>query len=135
MPNEALDQFGQMLMENARDMAIKELDANLKASGHALSTKLVQAILKTKELDTDEKLQKIIPIAVDTTLHYLLWMFENEMKLKISLETSSDVIPDISGISDGLSGEIFGSKGWIVRFSKERFDEALITPTLSVKRR
>jgi hypothetical protein len=85
-----------------------------------------------------ERILQIIPIVVDTTLHYFLWMLEDggttklkyQIGLKLLIESPSGMTQNICDISDGLSGELATLDGWVVRFSKERYDEVQLCTNL-----
>lgn len=126
MSKAALDKFGMLLMDRVRDIAIRETDAGIRGKSKAqISRQIFREILGNAGPETRDALLKATPIIVDTVLHYVLWMFEDEPALKISFESSGENVPDINAISDGLSGEIFGQDGWIVRFSKQRYDKSI----------
>ena len=117
-----LDQFGMLLMKRVRDMSINELDQCLTNQPKDVLEKRAHEIFGDNEL-VKRMVSLFIPIVVDTVIHYFLWMLEDEKGLRLSFETSSGVTQNIREFSDGLSGEIATSEGWVVRFSKERYDE------------
>jgi hypothetical protein len=125
MSKGALDRFGLLFMQRVRDAAIREVDADIKGKAKDMIGKRVRDILKNTDAKTQEALLQVVPIVVDTVLHNVLWMFEDEPELKISIETPSENVPDLTKISDGFSGELYTSVGWIARFSKERYDKSI----------
>jgi hypothetical protein len=123
MPQEDLDKFGALLMHRVRDVSISEMDQGLKGKAKDIISKRLRDILTAKDLEVDDKILKMVPLIVDTTLHYVLWMFESEEELTISIRTSPQSVENIVELSDGLSGELYSSEGWVARFSEERADE------------
>jgi hypothetical protein len=130
MSKDILDEFGELLMERVRDISIEELDQGVKGKAKDFIGKRVRDIVGN-DPKVMEKVLQIIPVAVDTTLHYFLWMLEDEVSvklehkigLKLFIDLPSGTVQNICDISDGLSGELGTSEGWVVRFSKERYDE------------
>ncbi len=122
MANGALDMFGAVLMRRVRDVAIREVDRAIRGDQRSSGGRRIQVLLKHSNSDSRELLMQFVPMVVDITLHYVLWMFEDERALKVSLDTASGNVPSLRDISDGLSGELYSPKGWIARFSQERQD-------------
>lgn len=63
-------------------------------------------------------LRVLVPKIVDTTLHHLLWMLEQEesLELMVNDEIKKEIINEIS---DGLSGELYTEDGSIVLVIRE----------------
>jgi hypothetical protein len=120
MTKEILDDFGQKMIDNVRDRSISELDriisGQIKGSGKEIHNKYFKDLPPI----TEEVLEKLIPLAVDTTIHYFLWFIEEDQNFDITMKKDSKEI-SIKKESDGLSGEIYTKKGWIARYSRTRY--------------
>ncbi len=121
MSKEALDVFGSLLMRRVRDRTISEWDKIVDGQMKGLTAEHVQEILVPFDAQQVEALHQLIPRIVDTSLHYLLWMLEQEKSVSISVRTDTEVVPNLQEISDGLAGELYGQRGWITKFSKQRY--------------
>jgi hypothetical protein len=55
---------------------------------------------------------------VDQTLHDFLWMLEGGEQLELFLKLPSGERINVTELSDGLAGELYGPEGWIARFSR-----------------
>jgi len=123
MSDNCLDKFGELLMTHVRDKTIEDWDKIIDGRMKGLSAERVRKELIETGVDHSIILRKVIPRIVDTTLHHLLWTLEQESALNLSIETESDSFSNVCDASDGLSGELYGKRGWIARFSKERHEE------------
>lgn len=119
MSKDVLDQFGTLLMEWVRDWSIEELDNLIHGNEKAPEQKKLGRQFKSLSSVSEEALEKLVPIAVDITLHYFLWLIEENQNLDLVLKTPNG-IQSLKSESDGLSGELYSSNGWIARFSKQR---------------
>jgi hypothetical protein len=119
MSKDVLDQFGTLLMEWVRDWSIEELDSIIRGNGKGPEQKKLGKLFKTLPSGSEDAIQKLVPIAVDTTLHYFLWLIEKNQNLDLVLTTPNG-IQSLKNESDGLSGELYSSNGWITRFSRQR---------------
>lgn len=122
MPKEVLDNFGGLLMEGVRDWSIKELDGVIRGKSKSAAYRELSKYFKGFPSDTKDAFEKLVPIAVDITLHYFLFLIEGNPNLDLVMKTT-DGVHSIKNESDGLSGEIYAQNGWIARFSKQRCDE------------
>jgi hypothetical protein len=98
-----------------RDRAIYDAHG---AIAHGRLGKLGEALLDIDALFSQEQralLSQIVVLTVDETLHHLLWSLEQVKWIKVSVETDAGIVPDIVGVSDGLTGDIWD---WIPRFSE-----------------
>ena len=60
---------------------------------------------------------------VDTTLLHLLWTLDQLDILKVLLSDTDGTTCDIKELSDGLPGELYGDRGWIKRFRRNRIHD------------
>lgn len=109
-----LDKFGKVFIKEVRDRTIR------------LFNKKVQGVMKDKEsqllfeqvnkLSEEQQLliDKIIPQIVDLSLHNMLCVFEEHDEFQIVIDGEN-----IADRSDGLSGELYTSDGWIEKFSDQ----------------
>jgi hypothetical protein len=120
MEKKALDVFGAILMQRVRDWSITDSDNLVSGKSNSVIGKRVNEILALFESKQREALHDLIPVIVDTTIHHLLWMFEQEEWIDIAVHTEDGIVPSLREVSDGLAGE---SYDWVRRFSKERYEE------------
>ena len=119
-----LDALGEILMTQVRDKAIGDWDRIIDGRMKGRTADKIRAELDAASADASAVLRKMIPRIVDTTLHYLLWTLEQEHSLTLSIEADGETSPNIREESDGLSGELYGTRGWLCRFSQERHEES-----------
>ena len=121
---EALDKFGRLLVERGRDSTIQQWDNIVEGRSKAPIRKKWGDNFARLSPEAQEFVHAIIPEIVDSTLHYMLWMLEDPyIGVKMSVETSQGIVPDINEISPSLGGHPFSEYGWIARFSKERLSD------------
>ncbi len=115
--NDALNIFGSLLMKRVRDWSIQECGALVdgKMTGEVaqrLSAEIVQ-------LDDVHRtaVHRLIPYIVDTVLHYMLWMFEQEQSLQVMVHDTNGVPVDLRAVELGdLEGYLID---WVAQFSQE----------------
>ena len=120
MNKEALELFGTLLMTQVRDQTILVWDNMIDGQMKGETAVQVKAMLTTFDAQQREILKQLMPKVIDDTLHYFLWMFEQEASIGISVQTKTELVPSLNQISDGLAGELYGKRGWITKFSKQR---------------
>jgi hypothetical protein len=119
MNKTALDAFGKILMERVRDWSIQDCDKIISGQAKGVTAERLHQVLATFDAAHRQVLYRITPEIVDITLHYLLWMFEQEEQIDITVCTEVGIVPSLREISDGLAGELYD---WIPRFSKQRYE-------------
>ena len=117
-----LNQFAALLMQRTRDRSIDELNSVLRGKGTDPEEKKLGKLFKTLSSEERGALEKLVLLAVDTTLHYFLWLIEDEPDLDLVMKTPVEV-KSLRDESDGLSGEIYSIDGWIAQFSKHPSSE------------
>jgi hypothetical protein len=119
MSKVALDMFGRVLMSKVRDEAISDwkmiVDGRMKGEFAAKSRR---ALVSFSE-DQRRAFLSLVPEVVDTVLHHLLWMLEQEDNIRVGVTSFNEIVPDLRDVSDGLAGELPSDQGWIARFSRE----------------
>src|SRR5262249_40519752 len=115
-----LDFFGKWIMQQVRDPSIAGADRII--DGHSIAAyKPLSDELKTSLTQEQRNLVKrLVPEIVDLMLHHLLWSVEQTSTIEVDVHADNTTVSNIVEISDGLSGELYGSKGWTHRFSRER---------------
>jgi hypothetical protein len=117
----ALDAFGQMLM-NTRDASILHWDAVLAGGRYPPWDRLLR---RCPELDerSREVLREALPHIVDSVLYHLLADLEASQAVRVSVMLENKTFANIARLSWGLPAEPAGDDGWLVRFSKQRFEQ------------
>ena|SRR5438105_14089527 len=119
MSQAALDLFGRLLMTKVRDEAIS--DWKMIVDGRMKGDKAAK-VRRGLDRFTEEQRKiflSLVPSVVDTVLHHLLGMFEQEDEVRLCVVADDVNVPNLSNVSDGLAGELYSDEGWIARFSKE----------------
>jgi hypothetical protein len=119
MSKDVLDQFGAYLMEWVRDWSIEDLESVIRGNGKSPGQKELANFFKALPSDSQDACEKLVPMAVDITLHYFLWLIEENQNLDLVMKMPNG-IQSVKNESDGLSGELYSSNGWIARFSKHK---------------
>ena len=115
---EILDHFGEILMKEVRDWAIRQCDKHVS---NLNGTQSVRRLLgENRKLNENERelLHAVIPDVVDTAIHNMLFMLEQHPEFELIVEGEN-----LDEISDGLAGELYTEEGWFMRFSEERHEE------------
>jgi hypothetical protein len=115
-----LAHFGHELMDSARDWNIGEWDAIVEGTIKAPSALLIHEEIKRLGPDAQDFVKRLIPEIVDTTLHYVMFMFEHPTHHGIRISVTlpdGETCPDLNAVSDGLAGDLIS---WIEAFSKKR---------------
>jgi hypothetical protein len=115
----ALDFFGQILIERIRDEAIDDWERIFQGKTRDSESKKIFETISTFSPEQVQFILNLFPKIVDTTLHHLLWTFEQEENMNISVRAEENAYFNIRDISDGLAGELYTEDGWISRFSNK----------------
>jgi hypothetical protein len=119
MSSAALDTFGQLLMTEVRDRAIREW--KMTVAGHMKGercARIRQSLQRWSSQDRDLFLS-LVPDIVDSVLHHLLWTLEEDGPVRVAVDLPDGEVPSLNEVSDGLAGELYTEDGWIARFSEE----------------
>jgi hypothetical protein len=118
---EALDEFGRLLIQQARDRAIRHWDKILEGQMKGSSAQRAAARLAPFTAEQREVLRRLIADVSDTVLHYLLWTLEEEAaRISINVRVEGGVVANLAEVSGEFPAELYTEDGWIARFSKER---------------
>lgn len=121
LSRKALAHFGREIIEGARDWAINDWDRTMDGSIKAPSSLLIHEQIAHLPPEAQDLVKKLIPAIVDTTLHYVMFMFEHPTHhgIRISVTTpDGEICPDLNAISDGLAGDLLA---WTEAYSKKRY--------------
>lgn len=115
-----LENFGKLLITEVRDSVVE--DYKMIKSGQMKSKvagelhKLISSF-DDKEIEVLDQLTDEI---IDRMLHKFLFLFEESKEFTIAIKNASSPNVDLVKESDGISGELFGKRGWISKFSKNQ---------------
>ncbi|WP_315823689.1 hypothetical protein [Paraflavitalea speifideaquila] len=113
---EELNEFGELFIKEVRDGSISILEKIINGQMKGAENKeLHHRITKMSENDIEVVRDSCFAM-IDTVIHRILFMFEQTENWLISNPTQG--IRSINDISDGLSGELYGSQGWMQKFSE-----------------
>jgi hypothetical protein len=118
-----LEKFGEILMKEVRDNTSEEY--LMIKEGRMRSEKAQRIFMMIESLDQESKviLDRVIGDILDRTLHNLLYMFEQSTNYTIVNKKEIDSEIDMVENSDGISGELYGDKGWFLKYSKNLLDK------------
>lgn len=120
MSKDVLEYFGKTLMTEVRDRAINQWEGNIEGRMKSKHSQEIFKKLQHLNIEEREYLKQLFSEVVDTTLHYLLTMIEENEKIEMIISTESGKPLSIREISDGLAGELYTEDGWIHSFSNKR---------------
>lgn len=117
MSKQALEFFGRTLMEEVRDQVIEEFERIRSGKMKGRMAERLRAQLE-EHPGSGEILDEVIPLVVDSTMHSVLEMLDQQSPhLRLLVENPERTAADVSAVSDGLAGELYG-EGWILKFSR-----------------
>src|SRR5262249_25803912 len=101
MSDKALDTFGKMLMQGVRDRVLRHWQMVIEGKMEDTeSRRIFEEIHRKSGADA---VSELAPKIIDTTLHYLLCMLEDEQSLSLSVDAGDAVTKNIRDVSDGLA--------------------------------
>ena len=110
-----LEDFGQVLMREVRDRAIRELFDRLKeTSDGTLSDESLRHPSSSADIAA---IQDVIFTVVDSAIAGLL-LFMDQAYRDSKFEMFSPAGNSVAGMSDGIHCEPFGQNGWIDKYSE-----------------
>lgn len=118
-----LEVFGRLIIEKVRDVTIQDWDSLVDGKSKGVTAKAVNEKLASFTQEELQIIKWIIPKIVDTTMHNFLCMIESSKKFDIKVNTENGVVERLQDESDGLYGELYTKDGWIMKFSKQRYEE------------
>jgi hypothetical protein len=109
----ALDEFGKRLMEKVRDETVSDWEMILSGAMKGERAERIRALVESNP----QAIPAIVPDIVDSVLHRLLNWMETDQEFELCAKDSVG-LKALSEESDGLAGELYGSRGWITKYSK-----------------
>ena len=118
--NKALESFGEDFITNIRDVSLENYEMIQKGLLKSDEAKLLHESLSRMSKENLEIIKKVVLNIVDRTIHKTLFLFESSENWAIVIKDEAEKakIENLVDISDGLSGELYGKKGWIEKYSK-----------------
>ena len=118
----ALNYFGELLITKVRDETITDWHMIINGEMKDPESKKIFNDLSIFNNEQKEYIKYLINKVVDTSLHHMLWTFEQNETVDISINIDNTYIKSIRNISDGLSGELYSEDGWIAKFSSQFYE-------------
>ncbi len=120
MSNEAIEEFGKLLVHHVRDWAMPQCDAVPKLDRTGAGMERLRAAAAAAGGQVPAEI--IIPECVDTTLYGVLYAMDDADHLHLSYTIKSGETVDWSVIGAGEPvGWYIGTGEWRAMYSKERF--------------
>lgn len=118
----ALDVFGRFLMET-RDTAIVQWDQTLSGVRRYEPWERLLDRFPNVDARSRDLLREVFPHVIDTFLYCLLSDLDATRAVQVSVSLDDKMIGNVARLSWGLAAEPAGEEGWLVRFSKQRFEQ------------
>ena len=110
----ALNEFGEIFMNETRDVTINSMNKKIDGTMQSASAKEIQEKIIDFTDEQKEILKFIVAQTVDTALDSFLFMLEQHEEISLLYD---DV--NLNEESDGLSGELYTEDGWIEKYSAQ----------------
>ncbi len=110
--NEILSEFGEMFSKEIRDSTLVRYEKIKKGELGSASAKALHAKLELLDKESMSIVDELVLDVVDAALFRFLRLVEQE-----GIVVSYNECNNVADLSDGISGEIFGSDGWIALYS------------------
>jgi hypothetical protein len=115
--NEKLNQFGEAFIKSVRTRTIEHFEEIIEGKMKSSNAQELHKRLDKFSKEEISFIKKLIENVVDESLFKTLFMFEDGEWTIVEKTVAADCdIEGLDEISDGLSGELFGKKGWLARF-------------------
>jgi len=118
---QALDYFGRQLVAEVRDLAFAEAHKHVETGAKSRRNRPLAKALSKLDPDDIEAIKWLIRANVDSTMHYLLKLLEDDDRIKIAVKVSEDQeVDDLAhDTARSLFDEYFkGGSGWAAKYSK-----------------
>lgn len=119
MRNDVLDKFGESLMVNVRDYSITQWNKTINGQLKGKTAQRIRPMISELSGDQKEILLSLVPEIVDTVLHHLLVLLEQDEDINVEVAAEGERMSSLREASDGLAGELYTEDGWIARFSRQ----------------
>src|SRR6218665_3060410 len=119
MTKKELDQFGKKIIERVLDISIDKYKMVKAGEIKSKSALRMSALINEFDAAQRRKIDRIVSDSMEVMLHKILFFFEdNEEWAIVQKEVAAKKkIIHLADFSDGLSGEIYGTNGWIEKYS------------------
>ncbi len=114
---DALDKFGEFLIANLRDKALRQNQMLLSGALKAKVLQSMQQRLGNLPAEQKDLLREVVVDLVDTATHDLLLAIQDAHDRELGIEVFVDG-KNVATVSGMLQGEHLGEGGWIERFSE-----------------
>jgi hypothetical protein len=113
-----LSEFGELVIREIRDQTIEHWTSAALGKMKDEDSQMVMSVATGAGLSAEQFTQTILPAIVDTCLFNVLGVIERQQQLQLSYRTKAGEVIEPSKLSDGLTGELYGRRGWISTFSR-----------------
>lgn len=110
-----LQTFGESFIKSVRDNTLFVLEGIIGGQMKSPVDREMHDRIRSMSAEDIDVLKDFAFRMVDLSLHNMLFMLESNPNWVLS---SKDERQNLSQMSDGLSGELYTSDGWISNFSK-----------------
>jgi hypothetical protein len=119
MPNHEIEEFAKNLVQEVRDLTIRECDRSLHPNAnHAIAKRWSDA---ARAGNGEYFARVLIPDIVDSVLtHFCRAIDEGHLRLSYTASNGKVANLTVDGLAE-LAGWYIGSDGWRAKYSKERF--------------
>ena len=127
MESSAIEEFGKLLVEKVRDVAIQGCDRTFAPRAQSVVAKRWREAMRHATPESFAK--EIIPDIVDEAICGLLWAIDQEL-LQLSFTASTGETVNLVSVARNY-GELCGSygpgtsSGWVAQHSRQRFSRDL----------
>ncbi len=123
MTKSYLDEFGKRLIQEVRNKTLSDWHSILSGQMKGIRAERIREslapVLSAPRQESDA-VAGLIPEVVDSVLHNLLSWLEQDEDYSLSVRAQGEIIKNILASSDGLAGELYGTRGWIQRFGESK---------------
>jgi hypothetical protein len=123
MTNANLDEFGKRLIQEVRNKTLSDWHRILSGQMKGIRAERIRDSLAAVVSATPQEsnaVTSLIPEVVDSVLHNLLTWLEQDEDYSVSVQVQGEIMNNILASSDGLAGELYGTRGWIQTFSESK---------------
>ena len=114
--DKCLEEFGEIFIKEVRDRTIDLFDRKMQGLMRSKESQLLFERMNKLNEEQKSLIRDIIPQIVDLSMYNMLDLFEEHDEFQVIVGGEN-----IADVSDGLSGELYTSDGWIEKFSGQRY--------------
>ena len=116
--HEIISSAGERIIRCIRDYTISQFEDLMAGRIKAPDDQDLQYRIGQLSPESRKILHDIGIRLVDETLHNFLWMLEGGERLELICRAPDGEVANLTELSDGLPGELYGPEGWIAKFSR-----------------